>query len=134
MVFAGSLDANVVLRLLLNDVPEQNAAAVRLVDEQIDSQLAVADTAIVEVVFVLERYYELTRAQIAEMIEALLSLGQINANRALFSKALPLFVQNPGLSFEDCCLTTYAELNGAAPLCTFDKTLAKCARSAKLLV
>jgi predicted nucleic-acid-binding protein len=129
--FTGSLDANVLLRLLLNDIPDQHAAAARLLEA--GSQLAVADTAVIEIAFVLERHYRLTRPQISEAVEGLISLIEINCNRSLFTKALPLFVKCRGLSFEDCCLATYAELNDATPLWTFDQRLANQAPSARLV-
>jgi predicted nucleic-acid-binding protein len=130
--FSGSFDANVLLRLLLNDVPEQNMAATKLLQDA-DAQFAVADTAIIETVFVLERHYEFTRKQIAEAIEGLMSLPEINCNRGLLVAALPLFTKYLSLSFEDCCLAKYAELNDAKPLWTFDQKLANHAASAKLV-
>lgn len=131
-IFSGSLDANVLLRLLLNDVPAQNKAATKLLQSAV-GQFAVADTAVIEVVFVLERHYEFTRAQIAEAIEGLMSLPEINCNRGLFTTALPLFTKHPALSFEDCCLAKYAELNDAKPLWTFDQKLANQVLSVKLV-
>jgi len=131
-VFSGSLDANVLLRLLLNDVPEQNMAAIKLLQDA-DRQFAVADTAIIEIVFVLERHYEFTRAQIAEAVEGLMSLPEINCNRGLFVAALSLFIKHSALSFEDSCLAKYAELNDAKPLWTFDRKLANQAASARLV-
>jgi predicted nucleic-acid-binding protein len=129
---SGSLDANVLLRLLLNDLPNQHQAVVNLFKDSRE-QFAIADTAIIEVVFVLERNYKFTRNAITETIEGLMSLTEINCNRPLFMKVLPLFMKRPGLSFEDCCLSTYAELNGAKPLWTFDQKLAKQAPNTKLV-
>ena len=132
IAFEGSLDANVLLRLLLNDIPIQHNAAEALLNKA-KGQLAVADTAVIEVVFVLERHYEFPRTAIAEAIEGLTSLTALNCNRNLFEKAIPLFVKNPSLSFEDCCLAAYAKLNNAEPLWTFDKKLANQAPGVKLL-
>lgn len=129
---SGSLDANVLLRLLLNDVPGQNMAATRLLQDA-PGQFAVADTAVIEVVFVLERHYKFTRVQIAEAVEGFMSLPEINCNRGLFVAALPFFTKHSALSFEDCCLVKYAELNSAKPLWTFDQKLANQAASAKLV-
>ncbi len=129
---AGSLDANILLRVLLNDIAKQHQAAVQLLENS-GGQLAVADTAIIEIVFVLVRYYKFSRTQAREAIEGLLSLPNINCNRPLFQKALPLFVKRPDLSFEDCCLALYATLNDAEPLWTFDRKLATHAPSARLL-
>jgi predicted nucleic-acid-binding protein len=122
--FAGSLDANLLLRLLLNDVPEQHKAALGLFSKVI-GQFTVSDTAIIEVVFVLTgKTYNLTRKQAVEAIQELMKLKEINCNRALFEKALPMFAKHHGLSFEDCCLSVYAQLNDAEPLWTFDQKLA----------
>ena len=129
---AGSLDTNAVLRLLLNDIPEQHTAVLSLIEKS-SASLSVADIAIVEVVFALERYYRFSRSQVVEAIDGLSSLPAINCNRALFDKALPSFALHPNLSFEDCCLVAYAELQDAAPLWTFDKKLATKMGGAKLL-
>ena len=130
--FGGSLDANVVLRLLLNDVPDQHAAAVALV-ESVDAPFVVSDVAVIEVIFALCRHYGFSRAAAAEAIEGLMSLIQIDCNRAIFKRALPFFTHHPKLSFEDCCLATYAELSNAEPLWTFDRKLAGQADSARLV-
>ena len=129
---AGSLDTNVILRLLLKDVAQQYVTALELL-KSTTNQFAVADAAIIETAFVLNRYYKFNRPQIAEAVSGLMSLTQINCNRSLFSQALPLYRKYPSLSFEDCCLAVYAELNGALPLWTFDKKLAKQAPGARLV-
>jgi predicted nucleic-acid-binding protein len=130
--FAGSLDANVLLRLLLNDVPKQHVKALKLFNEEA-GQFAIADIAVVEAVFVLCRAYGFTREQASEAIEGLTRLPGINLNRALFKRALPIFMGHPALSFEDCCLSVYAELNEVEPLWTFDKKLAIQAINAKIV-
>ncbi len=130
--FNGSVDTNVLLRLLLNDVTEQHIAAKELIQKS-SGQVSVADTAIIELIFVLERYYGFSRSQIAEAIEGLMKLKEISCNRVLLENALPLFIEHSGLSFEDCCLSAYANLNEAEPLWTFDKKLANQAPNAKLV-
>ncbi len=132
MRFIGSLDTNALLRLLLNDVPEQHEATKRLLREA-NGQLVIADIAVIELVFVLERYYGFSRQQVTEAVMGLILLRGINCNRSLFEKALPTYVSHSALSFEDCCLSTYATLNQAEPLWTFDKKLASQADSAKLI-
>lgn len=121
MRFSRSLDTNVILRLLINDVPQQHEAAKELLAKASGQQLAVADTAVIELVFVLERYYGFSRQQTKEAVMGLMQLQEINGNRVLFEKALALYLDHAGLSFEDCCLSTYAALNQAEPLWTFDK-------------
>lgn len=128
----GSLDANVVLRLLLNDVPDQHAAAVALLERGAE-RYVVADIAVIEVVFALCRHYGFSREAAAEAITGLLSLTAIDCNRTLFTRALRLFTDRPKLSFEDCCLVAYAESSDAQPLWTFDKKLANQAPAARLV-
>lgn len=118
----GSLDANVILRIILDDIPNQHQDAVALFDRQ--GQYDLADIAVVETVFVLAMNYGLSRENISVALTAFLNLQNINCNAALFERALPMYVQHPALSFEDCCLAVYAELNNALPLYTFDKKLA----------
>ncbi len=130
--FAGSLDTNALLRYILNDVPKQTEAVFELLAKN-SGQFAVADIAIVEVVFVLGRHYSFSRQQIAEIWEGLVSFAQINCNRALIEKALPQYMKHPALSFEDCCLAAYSELNNAEPLWTFDKKLANQVVPAQLI-
>lgn len=121
---AGSLDANVLLRLLTNDIPAQHDAVKQLIGST-QQQFAVADTAIIEVVFVMSRAYGMTRGDIVRVVMAFMRLTQINCNRALFDRALEHYQAHSALSLEDCCLEAYAWLNGAAPLYTFDKKLAR---------
>ncbi|MES2971673.1 MAG: PIN domain-containing protein [Patescibacteria group bacterium] len=132
MTFSGSLDTNAVLRLLINDIPPQHEAVKALLTKA-SKQLAVADTAIIELVFVLERYYGFSRQQTKEAVIGLMQLRGINCNRTLFEKALSIYLNHPALSFEDCCLSTYATLNEAEPLWTFDKKLATQTANAKLI-
>jgi predicted nucleic-acid-binding protein len=130
--YTGSFDTNALLRLLLNDIVEQHTAIKELLN-QTTNQFAVADTAIIELVFVLDRYYGFSRLQTIEAVEGLMKLKEINCNRVLFDRAMPLYVKHSGLSFEDCCLSVYALLNDAEPLWTFDKKLANQAPNAKLV-
>lgn len=133
MRLSGSLDTNAILRFLIGDIPKQRQAVSRLIDSSVD-QLAVADIAVVETIFVLQRVYGVTREEIANMIRVFMGLKAVNCNRAMLDEALNFFVRFPAQSFEDCCLAVYAELNNAEPLYTFDKKLANQLSGAKLLV
>lgn len=131
-VAAGSLDTNVLLRLVLNDIPDQNAAVLHMLASR-PGEFHVADIAIIEMAFVLGRAYEFTREQVAEVIWGIMDQPRIICNRQLFETVLPLYSKRSSLSFEDCCLSVYAQLQDAVPLWTFDQKLAKQAESAKLV-
>lgn len=125
-----SLDTNIILRFILKDVPEQCLKIQDMLMRQ-GVSYDVADLAITEAVFVLQRSY--TRAEIVERIGWVLSFPDMNVNRELFRRAFPMYLEHPALSFNDCCLAAYAELNEAEPLWTFDQALAKQSGTAKLL-
>lgn len=130
--FAGSLDTNVLLRLILNDIPAQRTAAKRLIEKH-RSQFAIADTALYEVAFTLSRHYGFDRAEVAGSLRDVMALPYFNCNRVMFTQALDMYVGHPALSLEDCALVSYARLNDAVPLYTFDQKLAKQAPGAALI-
>jgi predicted nucleic acid-binding protein len=123
----GSLDANVLLRLLLNDVPAQHRAALALVTNGDDYE--VSDVALIEVAFVLGRAYGLDRNEQREAIIGLLDLPGIRGSRELFGAAFELYLDRPKLSLEDCYLVTRAQLDSCEPLWTFDRKLANQSRA-----
>jgi predicted nucleic-acid-binding protein len=119
-----SIDTNVLLRLYLNDVHEQFVQAKKLLETP-NVRYHVADMSISEMVFVLERQKKLPRHIVAEIVSDILSKENLNCNRTLFNRVLPLYLRAPKLSFVDCCLDQYAALNEAVPLWTFDRKLAR---------
>lgn len=125
-----SLDTNIILRLMLRDVPEQCLKIQDLFMRQ-GVTYHVADLAITEAVYVLQRYYD--RRDIVDMLSGIFELGDLNYNRNLFERVFPMYLNCPKLSFNDCCLAGYAALNEVEPLWTFDKALAKESGTAKML-
>lgn len=125
-----SLDTNIILRFILRDVPEQ---CLKIMDMFMRQGVSydIADLAVTEAVYVLQRHY--TRVEIVERMQWLLELPDLNMNRELFERVFPIYLEHPALSFNDCCLAVYAELNEAEPLWTFDKALAKQSGTAKLV-
>lgn len=126
-----SVDTNVLLRILLNDNEAQRQAVLKVLGRY--EKIAVAGLAITETVFVLEKSLKLPRRQITAFIKSLLANQHIICNRPLLEKVLPLYADHPACSFNDICLAVYAELNGQAPLFTFDKKLAHHIKPAKML-
>lgn len=126
-----SLDTNCLLRWVLKDIPEQTAAVVSLLNSGLD--FFVADAAITEVTFVLEKVYELPREAVASNIRTIINAPNITCNRTFFQAILPIYIKNPAISFVDCQLAFQAEILSKKPLYTFDKKLAAHLDQAKLL-
>lgn len=122
---AGSLDTNALLRLVLGDIPDQTAKVEGLLNNA--TVLSVADIAMIEMVFVLEKVYLLPRPNVVASVYSIIRHPKINCNRKLFELALPQYLEYPKLSIVDCALVHYATLNGATPLYTFDKALTQAA-------
>ena len=68
-----SLDTNVVLRYLLNDVPEQSTKSKNIIT---GSASYITDVVAVEIVFVLERVIDMERTDIVKLVKSFLKLTQ----------------------------------------------------------
>jgi predicted nucleic-acid-binding protein len=119
----GSLDTNILLRLILDDIPEQSLIVEKLLAD--GKVFEIADAALFEMVFVLEKLYRINREQVAKSVLALVRNAQFSCNRKLFESIMPLYREEPRLSIIDCALHQYAKLNNATPLFTFDIALHK---------
>lgn len=118
-----SIDTNIILRLILGDVPAQRVKAIELLNRQ-DIKYRVSGLAITEVVFVMQKL-GYARQEIANELQRLLSLDNLKYNEALFNKVFQLYLAHPALSFNDCYLAVAAEFDDATPLITFDRKLAR---------
>jgi len=113
-----SLDTNVVLRFLLNDVPAQTARVKSLLKR---SPLYVSDVIICEAVFVLENMIGLDRPQISHLLKMLAAVPGLITSFFL-PDVIDLYVKKAALSFVDCYAAVEAKTFGAS-LYTFDKKL-----------
>ena len=119
----GSLDANVLLRLLTKDIPYQYELAQKLITS--GSEFEVSDTAIIESIYALNQYYKAPRKLAKETFQALQTNKNLRINDSVFDVALEMFVKRPALSIEDCYLASLAKHRKALPLWTFDKKLVR---------
>lgn len=126
-----TLDANIILRWLLDDVPTQTRAVDRLFAEP--NELVAPNVALVEVVFVLERVMKIPRPAITQAVRALMGRANIRMDRTLWTQALSDYERLPKLSIADIFLALQAEARGETPLLTFDKKLTSQMTPAELL-
>lgn len=123
-----SLDTNVILRLVLNDVPELSAKAARYIRQ---SNCYVTDVVVAECVFVLERVYRLERKLIKNTMSTLFELDTVSFNEAQVEATFELYLSLRTLSFADCYSVVEAGSSGSE-LATFDKVIVrKCSTTAK---
>lgn len=114
-----SLDTNVILRFLLNDIPAQTARARRLISS---SPVYVSDVVVTETVYVLEQSLKYDRSFISRLLRMFLSVPGVSHNDHILPGVINLFEKKRSLSFVDCYAATEAEIFGTK-LYTFDKKL-----------
>jgi len=127
-----SLDTNLLLRLVLRDVPHQYQL-VRDLIEAPGARFRVTDTAINEAVHALSYHYQMTRHQVAEIVRAIIWDDAIDASSRFLDSVLAMFETHNALSYTDCYLAEEARSTGNTPLLTFDQKLASGHASAQLL-
>jgi len=120
---SASLDTNLLLRLVLRDIPDQYVVVRDLVTAP-GARYRVTDTAIAEVVHALLHHYGLTRPQVADIVRAIIWDGAIDAASTFLDAVVALFETHKALSYTDCYLAEEARVSGNTPLLTFDQKLA----------
>lgn len=113
------LDANMILRYLLNDHPEMADKAEQYLN---DGNVWVTIEVIAEVVYVLKGVYSMERDLIADTISNFLELVSCQEMDVLVC-ALDTYAER-NLYFVDCVLYGYHAVKGVT-IATFDKKLLK---------
>lgn len=120
------LDANVLVRFLTQDEPEQAARAGRVMARlSAEDQGFVSREALVELVWVLERSYGCTRAEVATALEGLLSAAELEIETGDDVAAALHRYRDEGFGFADLLIAAAARRAGARTLLTFDRKAAR---------
>ena len=114
------LDANVVLRYLLNDHEQMSAQAEKYIQEE---SACVTIEVAAEVVYVLSKVYSVERNKISESVKCI--LNQISCTEPEVLQAALSIYGETSLDFVDCVLCAYHAIKGYE-IRTFDKKLMKC--------
>lgn len=110
------LDANAVLRYLLEDIQEQSDC----VAETIEAGAEVTVEVLAECVYVLSGVYHVSRSDIAESLGIL--LDEVTCRRKRVAAAALGLYRGSSFDFVDCVLAAEVSENGREAL-TFDKKL-----------
>ena len=110
------LDANAVLRYLLEDIQEQSDC----VAETIEAGAEVTVEVLAECVYVLSGVYHVSRLDIAESLGIL--LDEVTCRRKRVAAAALGLYSGSSFDFVDCVLAAEVSENGREAL-TFDKKL-----------
>ena len=121
-----AVDANVILRYLVGDNPEQEAAARKLIDGLTPGNPGfICREVVIEVAWVLERSYRFTRSRVAEALMDLTASDSLVVENSDDVAAAAHRYRQGGIGLSDLMILSAAEREGAIPLHTFDRTLAR---------
>jgi predicted nucleic-acid-binding protein len=117
-----AIDTNVLVRLVVDDDPEQ----ARIAAERTAKGAWVSHLVLAESVWVLSGNFGLSRSEIVSTIKTLLTHPNVafedgNVVRA----ALQRFGERRAVDFSDCLILEIARKAGQMPLATFDRDFAK---------
>ncbi len=121
-----ALDTNVLVRYLVRD-DEQQAESARALLESLTSERPgyACREVVVELVWVLERAYGVSRARIATILQELVATQSLVVEAADDVARAAIRYQEGGPGFSDLMILAAAHRAGARPLYTFDRQAAR---------
>jgi len=115
------LDTNVLVRYFTGDPPEQARRAAAYLARA--DELLVPDLVVAELVYVLQSFYEVERARVAELLRAVLAFpAVVVVDAALLLRALEVY-EVERLDFADAYLVASAEASGVGAIASFDRSI-----------
>ena len=117
-----ALDTNVLVRVLVEDDEKQAQSAQALLGGLTPARLGfVCGEVVVELVWVLERTYGLSRDRIATVLEGLVSTEGLLVESADDVGQAAFRYRQGGVGFSDLMIAAAAKRSGATRLYTFDR-------------
>ncbi len=121
-----AIDTNVLVRFLTGDEPEQARAARQFMGGLSQSDPGfISREVMVELVWVLERAYGFSRAEVAGALEGLLSATEIEVESADDTGRAVFQYREEAFGFADLMIAAAARRVDAVPLVTFDRKAAQ---------
>ena len=115
------VDTNILIRHLTGDPPRQAALATRFLADA--DELLLADLVVAEVVYVLESFYEVERARVAELVRAVLAFDRMRVvDEELLLRAVEVY-EIDRLDFAEAYLVASAERSGVGAVASFDRSI-----------
>lgn len=115
------VDANILVRHLTGDPPDQAARASRYLESATD--LLLPDLILAEVAYVLESFYKVPRSDVARSLRAILAFPSIRVvDVELLQRAVEIYDLHR-LDFADAYLVASAERAGVNAVASFDRSI-----------
>jgi predicted nucleic-acid-binding protein len=115
------LDTNILVRHFTGDPPELAARAIRYLANSDD--LLWPDVIVAETIYVLESFYEVERAQVADMVRAALAFPAIQVvDQELLLRAVEVY-EVERFDFAEAYLVASAERSDIRVVASFDRSI-----------
>ena len=115
------LDTNILVRHLTGDPPAMATRATRYLRDA--DELLLPDLVLAEVAYVLESYYEASRAVVADALRAILAFPAMRVLDAeLLGRSVEVYEVHR-LDFADAYLVSCAERTGVGVIASFDRSI-----------
>ena len=118
------IDTNVILRYLLDDIPEQADAAEAILKRAIKDEFTLRTNAMViaELVWTCESYYGLSKEEIRDEVLAILNTPGLEVeNKDLIAEAVLLYAER-NIDFIDAYNACWMRAQGINEVYTFDES------------
>lgn len=118
-----TIDANLVLRYLTNDVPDQASQTEELFKrvEEGKEDLFLPDIILADIIWILERYYKQTREDIREWLTAIIGLQGLRlSDKDMSLNALDIYVDKK-IDWSEAFTASQMLQRGITEIYSFDK-------------
>jgi len=115
------IDTNVIIRHLTGDPSDMAARATAFLADA--DELLLSDLIVAETVYVLESFYEVPRAEVAQLIRSVVGFPTMRTlDPALLLRSLEIY-EIHGVDFAEAYLAASAEVAGISEIASFDRSL-----------
>ena len=117
------IDTNIIIRLAVQDVDKQREACIKLLERAKNKELTlyVLPVAILETVWILEKYYKLPRKKVRDFVEALLNTPEIVCDmQNVFKQAIAVY-EEKNIKFADAVMGYWGLAKGTSEVYTYDE-------------
>jgi uncharacterized protein len=117
------IDANIILRFLTNDEPNQAAACAKLLQrvEQGTEEVFLPDLIIADIVWTLEKYYQVDKGEIQELMGRILALRGLKSNsKNTVYRAFEIFVDH-NIDWTDAFISAQMLSAGQEEIYSYDR-------------
>ena len=120
------IDTNVIIRFLVGDHEEHLKKSKEIFEDiqRAKQEVIILDSVLMEVLFVLTKFYKLPKVEVIDDLKAILALeGVVNSDKVILTEALSL-VEHKNIDFVDALICTKSKLQGFGKI-SFDKDVFK---------